>query len=175
MYQAEALWLNFEADSGDYEHPYPFAVKVATGKVSAITGEPWREALNQDPQDYLVVPEQPWLDGYCVERGIIRQFVAMPLGEGYTAEEQLTGTWEYGGLQLSVYPMKRDVFLRRFGKRPRVERIGCSRPALPAARCSRWVSRPGAGCARRSTTTPTAWPTGISVRAADASSTSPTP
>ena len=122
MYQAEALWLNFEADSGDYEHPYPFAVQVATGKVSAITGEPWREALNQDPQDYLVVPDQPWLDGYCVARGIIRQFIAMPLGEGYTAEEQLTGTGEYGGLQLRVYPMKREVFLRRFGTRRRTLR-----------------------------------------------------
>ena len=51
MYQAEAIWFNFEADSGDYDHPYPFAVKAATGKVSAITGEPWRDALNRDPQD----------------------------------------------------------------------------------------------------------------------------
>jgi hypothetical protein len=122
MYQAEALWLNFEADSGDSEHPYPFAVQVATGKVSAITGEPWRDALNQDPQDYLVVPEQPWLDGYCVERGIIRQFVAMPLGDGYTAEEQLTGKGDIGGLQLRVYPMKREVYLRRFGTRRRALR-----------------------------------------------------
>jgi hypothetical protein len=31
----------------------------------------------------VVLPEQPWLDGYCVEKGYIRQFVAMPLGEGY--------------------------------------------------------------------------------------------
>ncbi|MYB97986.1 MAG: hypothetical protein F4123_09440 [Gemmatimonadetes bacterium] len=52
-----------------------------------------------DPQNYLVVPDQPWLDGYCVERGIIRQFVAMPLGEGYTAEERLTGAAKHGGLQ----------------------------------------------------------------------------
>ena len=38
--------------------------------------------------------------------GMIRQFVAMPLGEGYTAEEQLTGEAEHGGLQIVVYPIK---------------------------------------------------------------------
>jgi hypothetical protein len=34
----------------------------------------------------------------------------MPLGEGFTAEEQLTGKAEFGGLQLCVYPMKRDFY-----------------------------------------------------------------
>ena len=82
MHQAEALWINFDAR-------YPFAVKVATGKVCAITGGAWTDHLNRDPQDYAALPEQPWLDGYCVEKGVIRQFVAMPLGAGYTVEEQL--------------------------------------------------------------------------------------
>ena len=67
------------------------AVKVAAGKVNAVTGEPWSDGLTERPQDYLVVPDQPWLDGFCVEKGLVRQFVATPLGEGYTAEEQLTG------------------------------------------------------------------------------------
>ena len=75
MHQAEALWINFNAR-------YPFAVKVATGKICAVTGEAWVNRLNRDPQDYVVVPEQPWLDGYCIEKGVIRQFVAMPLGRG---------------------------------------------------------------------------------------------
>lgn len=84
-----------------------------------MTGEGWANGLNGRPQDYMVVPEQPWLDGYCVEKGIIRQFVAMPLGAGYTAEEQLTGKAEQGGLQIVVYPMKRKAFERRF---PKVDR-----------------------------------------------------
>ena len=79
--------------------------------------------LSARPQDYVVAPEQPWLDGYCVEKGIIRQFVAMPLGAGYTAEEQITGEAEHGGMQLVVYPMKRQVFDRRF---PVVKRRGRS-------------------------------------------------
>ena len=61
-----------------------------------------------------MIPKQPWLDGFCVEKGIIRQFVAMPLGEGYTAEEQITGEAEHGGLQIEIFPMKREVFERRY-------------------------------------------------------------
>ena len=40
----------------------------------------------------------------------------MPLAEGYTVEEQLTGEAEVGGLQIEVFPMKRAVFERRFPK-----------------------------------------------------------
>ena len=105
MHQAEAMWLSFDCDSG-----YPFAIKIATGKICAVTGDAWAERLNRDPQDYLVVPEQPWLDGYCVEKGVIRQFVAMPLGAGYTVEEQLTGAAEHGGLQIIAFPMKRERY-----------------------------------------------------------------
>ena len=108
MHQAEAMWISFE------DSDYPFAVKVATGKICAITGEEWTDHLNTGPQDYLVLPEQPWLDGYCVEKGFIRQFVAMPLGGGYTAEEQLTGEARHGGLQIVAFPMKVEHYERLF-------------------------------------------------------------
>ena len=104
MHQAEAMWIAFDAPR------YPFAVKIATGKICALTGDQWADHLNSDPQDYVVLPEQPWLDGYCVERGVIHQFVAMPLGDGYTAEEQLTGVGQHGGLQIVVYPMKLERY-----------------------------------------------------------------
>ena len=103
MYQAEAMWINFHAD-------YPMAVKIAAGKINTVTGVEWKDELTKTPQDYLVVPEQPWLDGFCIEKGLVRQFVAMPLGEGYTAEEQLTGEAEHGGLQIAVYPMKALIY-----------------------------------------------------------------
>ena len=105
MYQSEAMWLSFST-----EYEYPFAVKVATGKVSAITGKAWRGKLSKRPQNYLVVPEQPWLDGFCVEKGYIRQFVAMPLGSGYSTEEQITGEAAHGGLQISVHPLKAEMY-----------------------------------------------------------------
>ncbi|MYC23945.1 MAG: hypothetical protein F4X62_20970 [Caldilineaceae bacterium SB0662_bin_25] len=103
MYQAEAMWLNFSGS-------YPMAVKVAAGKINAVTGEGWKNELSKRPQDYVVIPDQPWLDGFSVMRGMIRQFVAMPLGEGYTAEEQLTGEAEHGGLQIVVYPIKPSYY-----------------------------------------------------------------
>lgn len=106
MHQAEAMWLNFGSHSGELGVQYPFAIKVATGKINAVSGETWFAHLNCDPQDYLVIPTQPWLDGYCVEKGSIRQFIAMPLGDGYSVEEQLTGAAEHGGLQIMVWPMK---------------------------------------------------------------------
>jgi hypothetical protein len=108
MHQAEAMWLNFE--TGWRSEDYPFAIKVATGKINAVTGDLWVNHLNQDPQDYVVTSRQPWLDGYCVEKGTVRQFVAMPLGEGYSVEEQVTGTAEHGGLQIIVYPMKAELY-----------------------------------------------------------------
>jgi hypothetical protein len=117
MYQSEAMWLCFLGDR-DPERgvQYPCAIKVATGKIDAVTGQTWSSGLHRNPQDYMVFPGQPWLDGYNVEKGVIRQFVAMPLRAGYTAEEQVTGKAEHGGLQVMVYPMKREVFERRFPK-----------------------------------------------------------
>ncbi len=103
MYQAEALWINFNGH-------YPCAIKIAAGKINAVTGEQWKNELSASPQDYVVVPGQPWLDGFSVDKGLIRQFVAMPLGEGFTAEEQLTGKAEFGGIQICVFPMKKEIY-----------------------------------------------------------------
>jgi hypothetical protein len=126
MYQTEALWINFHGD-------YPCAVKIAAGKINAITGKAWRNPLARKRQDYVVVPGQPWLDGFAVSRGLIRQFVAMPLGEGYTAEEQLTGTAEHGGLQIVVYPMKAEVYAEFLARKSRVLADFCCEGLLPCA------------------------------------------
>lgn len=114
MYQSEALWVRFETEDILNQGEYPFAVKIATGKINAVTGCAWTDELQNQLQDYMAPPNQPWLNGYCIERGIIRQFVAMPLGSGYSAEEQITGEAEYGGMQIVVYPMKREFFEKLF-------------------------------------------------------------
>lgn len=103
MYQSEALWIGFSSR-------YPFAVKIGAGKINAVSGETWSTNLQQEPQNYVVLPEQPWLDGFAVEKGVIRQFVAMPLGDGYSVEEQLTGQAEFGGIQLQAYPMSAERY-----------------------------------------------------------------
>ncbi len=108
MWQAEAMWLNFSSPMD-----YPMAVKVAAGKVNALTGKPWQDALDFEEQDYMEIPAQPWLDGFCVTKGVVKQFVAMPLGRGYTVEEQLTGEAEFGGLQILVRPLKGEIWEAR--------------------------------------------------------------
>jgi hypothetical protein len=105
MYQREALWLGFSAAAWK-----PNAVKVAIGRVNAISGEPYDGQLHADPQDYLVCPQQPWLDGINAGHGTIRQFVAMPLGRGYTIEAAVTGREEFGGLQIVVFEPKPGRF-----------------------------------------------------------------
>jgi len=98
MYRREALWIAFE---GAWWKPN--AVKVGVGGVDAISGDAWNEELRDHPQNYLVVPDQPWLDGINSGAGTVRQFVAMPLGEGYTVEAQITGEERTGGIQIAVF------------------------------------------------------------------------
>ena len=52
MDQSEALWISFSAR-------YPCAVKIAAGKINAVSGEAWTAELHSEPQDYVVVPGQP--------------------------------------------------------------------------------------------------------------------
>jgi hypothetical protein len=111
MYQSEAMWIAFSGSEIAFSRSgYPLAVKIAAGKIDAITGKPWSDDLAEEPENYLVIPTQPWLDGFCVRKGVIRQFVAMPLGAGYSAEEQITAQAKYGGLQIQVYPMRPEVY-----------------------------------------------------------------
>ena len=105
MYQREALWLGFHAAPWK-----PNAVKIAVGRVNAISGEPDDEALHADHQDYVVCPNQPWLDGIHTGHALIRQFVAMPLGFGYTVEASMTGAEIFGGIQITVYEPKPGRF-----------------------------------------------------------------
>ena len=106
MYQSEALWVRFSSS-------YPFAVKVGAGKINAVSGEPWVPELQRAPQNYVVVPGQRWLDGFAVGDGLIRQFVAMPLGSGFSVEEQLTGKAEFGGIQLQACPMRVESYFNK--------------------------------------------------------------
>lgn len=112
MWQTEAMWMNFTNNGPKSGLNFPVAIKVASGKINAVTGDPWRPDLQCDPQDYMVSPNQPWLDGFAVEKGIVRQFVAMPLSDGYTVEEQLSSEAKWGGIQISVTPLKLGVWER---------------------------------------------------------------
>ncbi|EMD39427.1 hypothetical protein CERSUDRAFT_113076 [Gelatoporia subvermispora B] len=106
MYQREAMWINF-TNSRSLANDY--AVKVSVGSINALTGRPQDEPTQK--QDYLAVKNaggQQWLDGISMAPGLVKQFVAMPLGQGYTVEGQITGKEAVGGLQIDIFP----AFLR---------------------------------------------------------------
>lgn len=105
VYQREAMWLSFSS-------PVPAALQVGVGKVCAVSGRPWSDRLTQSPQNYVVLPRQPWLDGINSGQGTIRQFVAVPLGLGATVEGQVSGEEVWGGVQLQVFELRRDVLDR---------------------------------------------------------------
>lgn len=111
MHQREAMWVNFTATA-------PFIIKMYVGGVNVVSGvhtevaapkhqrvQP--EKLRHTVQDYVVVPNQLWIDGIAVKPGLVRQFVAMPMGQGYSVEAQLSGEEAAGGLQFEITPMKR--------------------------------------------------------------------
>jgi hypothetical protein len=105
VYQREAMWLGFSS-------PVPAALQVGVGKVCAVSGRPWSDRLSRDPQNYVVLPRQPWLDGINSGAGTIRQFVAVPLGLGATVEGQVTGAEVWGGVQLQVFELRREALDR---------------------------------------------------------------
>lgn len=101
MYQREALWIGFRGPAW-----HPNAVLVSMGGVNVVTGAvdgPAGRILKDSPQNYLVTPLQPWLDGFKTGDGAVRQFVAMPLGLGYSIEAAVTGKERQGGIRITVF------------------------------------------------------------------------
>ncbi len=136
MWQAEACWLRFSSPAG-----YPFLLKVGAGKINAVTGAAWRNEPDFGNQDYVEVPSQPWLDGFKTDDGTVRQFVAMPLGCGYTVEEQITGEAWWGGVQLLAHPLKGQVWQRRMAEEQRRQAERERRMAEIQRQMAEWLRR----------------------------------
>ena len=108
--EREAMWIRFKSVN-------VFAVKIYIGGINAVSGEPAVEDMatklrrltlikkDESVQDYVVTPEQLWLDGIATTTGQVRQFVAMPWGSGYSVETQITGKDAVGGLQFEITPV----------------------------------------------------------------------
>jgi hypothetical protein len=128
IYQREAMWLSFHASE-------PTALQVGTGKVCAVSGLPWIERLVGDPQNYVALPRQPWLDGINAGDGFIRQFVAVPLGSGATVEGQVTGEETHGGVQLRAVGLTEEALAKWRAEQRRVavcEDVLCDGGPMPA-------------------------------------------
>ncbi|RPA78928.1 hypothetical protein BJ508DRAFT_151040 [Ascobolus immersus RN42] len=108
MWQREAMWISFESH-GD------FAIKIFTGDVNVISGEVDGQDNETNRmgkhggdagQDYIVVPKQRWIDGFADGAGLVRQFVAVGLGDRHTVEGQKKDldVDERGGLRFEITP-----------------------------------------------------------------------
>ncbi len=118
MYRQEAMWMNFRR--GYTENPK--ALIIGAGNINAVSGKPFDPSLQkggrgkkkkssleiklEKEQNYLVVPPQPWIDGWKAEDGKVYQFVAAEMGSGETVEGQITGKEVAGGIQMIVYDPK---------------------------------------------------------------------
>ena len=105
LYQREALFLSFAGVKWR-----PTIGKVSVGRVNAISGREHDLKIRSHRQDYVVIPDQHWLDGINSGNGLVRQFVAMPLGKGYTIEAQITDEEKYGGFQLAIFDPRSGRF-----------------------------------------------------------------
>jgi tetratricopeptide (TPR) repeat protein len=105
LYQREALFLEFAGVKWR-----PTIAKVSVGRVNAISAKQHDLKIRPHRQDYVVIPDQRWLDGINSGNGSVSQFVAMPLGKGYTIEAQVTDEEKYGGFQLAVFDPRRGRF-----------------------------------------------------------------
>jgi hypothetical protein len=112
MFQREALAVAFDATA---PHQFKtgetdwllqrakesFAIRMYAGSINCISGKAFGDH-SSGGQDYIVCPQQMRLDGFSTSTGEVRQFVAMPLGWGYSVEKQVTGSESIAGLQLQV-------------------------------------------------------------------------
>jgi hypothetical protein len=113
MFQREALSICFHGDGpmptgntakSDYDYMENYAVRIYSGSVNVITGNQGNSKEHDSAQDFAVIPKQERLDGFCTGRDTVRQFVAMPLGNCYSFEQQINGEEWLGGIQLEIAP-----------------------------------------------------------------------
>lgn len=109
------MWIKFVSEK-------PYAIQLFVGSVNAVSGEPIVETnptkLRQPRidskavQDYMVLPEQKWIDGIAIAPGVVRQFVAMPVGSSYSIERQITGEESVAGISFLVRPRMVEICSR---------------------------------------------------------------
>ncbi|KAJ3497268.1 hypothetical protein NLG97_g2028 [Lecanicillium saksenae] len=118
MYPREALSLGFSAlkeyEGSALQDEYDqlefqcsqIAIRISCGGISATNLSDINNQAGLTEQNFVVLPEQERLDGFLSApkegRGVVRQFVAMASGLGYSAEFQITGEEAINGVQLLI-------------------------------------------------------------------------
>src|SRR5690242_10109980 len=74
-----------------FESSTRFAVKIYAGNVNIISGKKsygrkYMISPEGSEQDYIVAPEQAWVDGIAEGLGQVKQFVATRSGQGFVSQ-----------------------------------------------------------------------------------------
>jgi hypothetical protein len=103
MYRSEAMWVGFRS------HHVPTAITMTASGVNVLTGDVVTDIdkmqLIADPQNYMVTPPQPWLDGIKHADGKVRQFVAVSFDSGKSLGQQVAGIKD-DTIKMVFYPSK---------------------------------------------------------------------
>ncbi len=102
LYQREAMFISFEKKDS---LPLDFAIRVLAGGINVFTGLSYTNPSSickDGDRCYIKASNQDRIDGFMTSDGLSKQFVAMPLGAGYTTEQKITGTEFIGGFQLQI-------------------------------------------------------------------------
>ena len=110
MYRSEAMWLSFSGSN------IPEAVVMTASGINVLTGDVVTDIekmdLVTDPQNYMVAPPQPWIDGIKHADGKVRQFVAVSFESGKSLGQQIAGIKD-DTIKLVFYPTKNPEKYRR--------------------------------------------------------------
>ena len=110
LHEREAMWLSFEISEFRSQ---PKAMLIGAGGINALTGEKLGIKLEKD--NYVVMPPQPWLDGWVDQDGNVYQFVATEFkkGEGLSVGEQILKSESHtGGIGLAVFDLIEPVEIK---------------------------------------------------------------
>lgn len=105
----DAFWLGFEADEG-----LSFAVTIDLDGRNAVTGrQGWSDALEYEPNNFLLVPDQPWFDSIVGSGGTFAQLI--PRFDAGASPTDLASGAE---IRLVIYPITTDAFQTPLAQQP---------------------------------------------------------
>lgn len=96
----DAYWLGFEADDG-----LSFAVTVDVEGRNALTGQKGSTpSLVRQPKNFLLIPDQPWLDAMAGPRGRPQQLIPR-----FDHQDRALGIATGGEIHLTIYAIAAEA------------------------------------------------------------------
>lgn len=105
----DAFWLGFEADEGLF-----FAMTIDLDGRNALNGrQGWSDALELEPKNFLLIPDQPWFDSIVGPGGAIQQLVPK-----FDLEARPMSFTSGGEIRLAIYLIEADELQPPLVKQP---------------------------------------------------------